>query len=117
MFGFNENGDIVKEMKSTNEICDSMLQIWSSSAKVSSESKDNMDDALSASDKSDKTLTLICDELIKKIPKKFDSSIAEAKYPVDYKNSMHSVLLQEIGRYNNLVNVITRNLKDIVLAL
>lgn len=52
-----------------------------------------MDDALSASDKSDKTLTLICDELIKKIPKKFDISIAEAKYPLDYKNSMNAVLL------------------------
>lgn len=43
--------------------------------------------------------------------------MAEAKYPVDYKNSMNTVLLQEIVRYNNLHAVITQTLKDIQNAL
>ncbi len=34
----------------------------------------------------------MCEELLSKFPRKFDLEIAEAKYPLDYNNSMNSVL-------------------------
>lgn len=43
--------------------------------------------------------------------------IAETKYPIEYKNSMNTVLQQEIIRYNNLTNVIKNSLNDLQNAL
>ncbi len=62
-------------------------------------------------------LKLICADIIQKLGKRFDPDIAQAKFPVDYKNSMNTVLQQEIVRYNNLHKTIIQSLKDIELAL
>ena len=43
--------------------------------------------------------------------------IVTAKHPLDYKNSMNTVLQQEIIRYNNLLGVISSSLKELVNAI
>lgn len=48
------------------------------------------------------------------MPKQFDNEIVVVKYPLKYENSMNTVLLQEIIRYNNLIKVIVNTLKDIL---
>jgi len=39
------------------------------------------------------------------------------KYPVKYEESMNTVLIQEVTRYNNLLHVIHRSLQDLLKAL
>ena len=40
-----------------------------------------------------------------------------AKYPVKYEESMNTVLVQEVIRYNRLLGVIHQTLKDLLKAL
>lgn len=57
------------------------------------------------------------EDIIQKIPKKFEHEIVETKYPIDYKNCFNSVLLQEIVRFNNLHQILISSLKDIENAM
>jgi dynein heavy chain len=52
-----------------------------------------------------------------KIPENFDIEDAEEKYPVMYANSMNTVLVQELSRFNKLVNVVRKSLEDVQKAL
>lgn len=38
-------------------------------------------------------------------------------YPVEYKESMNTVLTQELQRFNGLIKIVRSSLKDIKLAL
>lgn len=50
-------------------------------------------------------------------PLPFDIDAAIVKYPVNYNESMNTVLTQELSRFNKLIAVIRSSLKDISLAL
>lgn len=39
------------------------------------------------------------------------------KYTITYYESMNTVLIQEVLRYNNLLNIIRESIKDLMLAL
>nr|XP_061814136.1 dynein axonemal heavy chain 1-like [Nerophis lumbriciformis] len=68
-----------------------------------------------------KTLEEIVEEIVAgivvKIPKPFDTQEVMEKYPVLYEESMNTVLIQEVIRYNSLLEVIAQSLIDIVKAL
>ncbi|XP_054640454.1 dynein axonemal heavy chain 1 isoform X2 [Dunckerocampus dactyliophorus] len=68
-----------------------------------------------------KTLEEIVEEIVAgivvKVPKPFDIQEVMEKYPVLYEESMNTVLIQEVIRYNNLLAVIAKSLSDIVKAL
>lgn len=55
--------------------------------------------------------------LIPRLPNLFDIDYAQTKYPVKRENSMNTVLVQELSRFNRLLDVITKSLKNIRLAL
>ncbi|KAJ8717801.1 hypothetical protein PYW07_005731 [Mythimna separata] len=56
-------------------------------------------------------------EILSKLPKKFDLETAQKKYPVDYSESMNTVLIQEMERFNKLLNEIKVSLKDLQKAV
>uniref|UniRef100_A0A668T5Z5 Dynein axonemal heavy chain 1 n=1 Tax=Oreochromis aureus TaxID=47969 RepID=A0A668T5Z5_OREAU len=68
-----------------------------------------------------KTLEEIVEEIVagivEKIPPPFDVEEVMEKYPVLYEESMNTVLIQEVIRYNKLLEVICLSLRDIVKAL
>nr|XP_024655433.1 dynein heavy chain 1, axonemal-like [Maylandia zebra] len=68
-----------------------------------------------------KTLEEIVEEIVagivEKIPPPFDIEEVMGKYPVLYEESMNTVLIQEVIRYNKLLEVISLSLRDIVKAL
>ncbi|XP_030276430.1 dynein heavy chain 1, axonemal [Sparus aurata] len=68
-----------------------------------------------------KTLDEILEETVKgiaeKIPPPFSTQEVMEKYPVLYEESMNTVLIQEVIRYNKLLVVISQSLSDIVQAL
>ncbi|XP_068442262.1 dynein axonemal heavy chain 1 [Clinocottus analis] len=55
--------------------------------------------------------------IVGKIPKPFSVQEVMEKYPVLYEESMNTVLIQEVIRYNTLLAVISQSLSDIVKAL
>uniref|UniRef100_A0A8B9L8A4 Dynein, axonemal, heavy chain 1 n=1 Tax=Astyanax mexicanus TaxID=7994 RepID=A0A8B9L8A4_ASTMX len=55
--------------------------------------------------------------IMEKIPNPFNVQEVITKYPVMYEESMNTVLIQEVIRYNKLLAVISRSLSDLVKAL
>ncbi|KAG7256268.1 hypothetical protein CRUP_029318, partial [Coryphaenoides rupestris] len=55
--------------------------------------------------------------IVERIPKPIDVREVLSKYPVLYEESMNTVLLQEVIRYNRLLEVMSQSLGDIVKAL
>uniref|UniRef100_A0A3Q3IZZ6 Dynein, axonemal, heavy chain 1 n=1 Tax=Monopterus albus TaxID=43700 RepID=A0A3Q3IZZ6_MONAL len=68
-----------------------------------------------------KTLEEIVEEIVvgivEKIPQPFRVQEVMEKYPVLYEESMNTVLIQEVIRYNKLLAVISQSLSDILKAL
>jgi dynein heavy chain len=52
-----------------------------------------------------------------KMPENFDMEFAQIKYPVLWENSMHTVLCQELIRFNNLLSLIKNSLSSIQKAV
>ncbi|XP_069004796.1 dynein axonemal heavy chain 1 [Embiotoca jacksoni] len=55
--------------------------------------------------------------IVEKIPQPFNVVEVAEKYPVLYEESMNTVLIQEVIRYNKLLVIISQSLSDIVKAL
>ncbi|XP_026763473.2 dynein axonemal heavy chain 12 [Galleria mellonella] len=62
-------------------------------------------------------LVQMASEILSKLPPKFDVEIAQRKYPVDYNESMNTVLVQEMERFNKLLNEIKNSLMDLQKAV
>lgn len=56
-------------------------------------------------------------EILSKLPDKYDVEVAQQKYPVDYSESMNTVLIQEMERFNKLLNEIRTSLLDLQKAV
>ncbi|KXZ43279.1 hypothetical protein GPECTOR_96g745 [Gonium pectorale] len=62
-------------------------------------------------------LRSIASEILTKLPVDFDLEAASRKYPVTYLDSMNTVLVQELGRVNALLQVIRLTLEELGRAL
>ena len=56
-------------------------------------------------------------ECLQRLPADFDIEAVQRKYPVKYEDSMNTMLVQEMTRFNRLIAVIRSSLKSIDLAL
>ncbi|XP_052747070.1 dynein axonemal heavy chain 12 [Bicyclus anynana] len=56
-------------------------------------------------------------EILSKLPSSFDIEICQKKYPVDYNESMNTVLIQEMQRFNKLLHEIKTSLVDVQRAV
>ena len=62
-------------------------------------------------------VVVMTESILKSLPNKFDVAKARIKYPIKWEESMNTVLVQEMGRYNNLLDEIQTGLIDVANAI
>ncbi|KAG7472883.1 hypothetical protein MATL_G00114010 [Megalops atlanticus] len=105
VFGMHENVDISKDLQQTKLLFDSLLLTQGGGSKGG------------ASTGGDSTLFDIAHDILSKLPDSFDVEAALAKFPVRYEESMNTVLVQEMERYNTLGNTIRLSLQNLQKAI
>lgn len=66
----------------------------------------------------DETVSELAADIVERFPKKiFDIELVTRKWPIQYEESMNTVLKQELFRYNDLIEVMFKSIKDISLAM
>ncbi|KAL7746739.1 hypothetical protein RI367_007902 [Sorochytrium milnesiophthora] len=58
-----------------------------------------------------------CLAIVEKVPKVFNVEAIMKKYPISYKESMSTVLVQEVVRYNRVLALVNQSLQDLIRAL
>ena len=56
-------------------------------------------------------------DVLERLAPNFDTEAVEQQYPQDYYNSINTVLVQELGRFNNLLTVIRSSLINLGKAV
>ncbi|KAI5095774.1 dynein heavy chain 12, axonemal isoform X1 [Silurus meridionalis] len=105
VFGMHENVDISKDLQQTKLLFDSLIltQGGGSNGGGSSASDNNLLD--------------IASDILSKLPENFNIEAALEKFPVRYEESMNTVLVQEMERYNNLCKTISVSLQNLLKAI
>lgn len=103
-FGLHANADIAKDQQETDLLLDSILLTQSRASAVGGKSKEEVLSELAA-------------DIAGKVPHEFDLEAAYYKYPVEYFESMNTVLRQELVRFNRLITVIHSSLASFRKAL
>lgn len=66
---------------------------------------------------SQEMVIVLANDILSKVPDLFDIRSVSEKYPILKSNSMNTVLRQELIRFNRLIAVVKRTLKDLIKAL
>ncbi|XP_031243962.1 dynein heavy chain 3, axonemal [Mastomys coucha] len=104
VFGLHENADITKENQETNQLFQGVLLTLPRQSRGSGKSPQEVVEELAQ-------------DILSKLPNDFNLEEVMKKYPVVYKESMNTVLRQELIRFNRLTKVVRRSLIDIGRAI
>lgn len=105
VFGLHQNADISRGQKNTDSLMDSIVKIEGSANAGSSEAAEN-----------EKIINMVQD-ILGRLPDNFDYDAALRKYPTDYLQSMNTVFVQEIVRFNRLLICIRSTLHEVIKAI
>ncbi|CAH8568670.1 unnamed protein product [Dicrocoelium dendriticum] len=104
VFGMHENADITKDQQETNLLFASILLTQAKGTSTTGKSVDE-------------TVDEVAGDVLSRLPENFDTEMVLRKYPTRYEQSMNTVLVQEMVRFNALLSIIRCSLRDIRLAI
>lgn len=103
-FGLHENAEITTAQNEVRGLLEAILFIQPRASSKGGRSREEI-------------ITEIATGVEKKTPPAFDIEAVYNQYPTDYKESMNTVLVQEIIKYNNLLIVMKSSLNEVKKAL
>ncbi|KAJ0405408.1 hypothetical protein ATCC90586_009447 [Pythium insidiosum] len=106
VFGLHDNATITKDQNQTTKLCNDILLTQSSGGSSSSS-------AMSQED----MVESVASDILQRLPDNFDMEVAQIRYPVQWDESMNTVLCQELVRFNNLISTIRGSLVSLRKAL
>ncbi|KAF4107339.1 dynein axonemal heavy chain 1 isoform X1 [Onychostoma macrolepis] len=104
IFGLHDNANISFAQNETFALLGTLVKLQPRAAATGGKSRDEI-------------IEEIVEGIVEKIPSLINVQEVMNKYPVMYEESMNTVLLQEVIRYNKLLSVISQSLSDLVKAL
>ncbi|RZF35242.1 hypothetical protein LSTR_LSTR009366 [Laodelphax striatellus] len=103
--GLNSNASISRDFHSTKQLFEAM-QLVQPKTRGGGSSK-----------KEDEMVITITTDIQQKLPATFDVDLAVSRYPVSYSQSMHTVLVQEMERFNRLTGVVRASISMLQRAV
>jgi len=103
-FGLHENAEITTAQNEIRTLLETILSVQPRATAKGARSREEI-------------ITEIANNVEKKTPAPFDYESVYNVYPTDYKESMNTVLVQEIIKYNNLLTVMKKTLIEVKKAL
>ncbi|KAF8769940.1 Dynein heavy chain 7 like protein [Argiope bruennichi] len=100
VFGMHENVDITRELQESRRLVDSILLTEGTGSSADGGTTDQQ-------------LSEVAADILAKLPANFDMEEANARYPVRYDESMNTVLVQEMERFNRLLHIIRSSLQQL----
>ncbi|KAL0978572.1 hypothetical protein UPYG_G00172390 [Umbra pygmaea] len=104
IFGLHDNANISFAQKEAFALLGAVIQLQPRAAASGGKAREEIVEELVAG-------------IVEQIPQPISIQEVLTKYPVIYEESMNTVLIQEVTRYNILLGVISQSLSDIVKAL
>ncbi|KAJ1518663.1 Dynein heavy chain 7, axonemal [Coelomomyces lativittatus] len=104
VFGIHENGDMTRQLSETKQFFDSILRTQEKSVSAGGKSADEI-------------VIDVASDILKRMPQVFIIDSVLEKYPVVYKESMNTVLIQEMIRYNRLLSLVLSSLTNVQKAI
>ena len=101
IFGLHANAEISRSRKEAYDLCSRLLALQPQAVSTS------YDDQKSS-------IIQLSNMILSKISATFNINKARESYPLSYYDSMNTVLIQELSRYNRLIIRITTTLKNII---
>ncbi|KAF2360955.1 Dynein heavy chain AAA module D4 [Trinorchestia longiramus] len=108
VFGMNTNASIAKDQNETTKLFAAVLTTQSSSLCSGGDSSGGGES---------ETLSRTCSDIIDKLPAQFCIDAALRKFPPCHAQSLSTVLVQEMCRYNTLLDVIVSSLTSVRKAI
>ncbi|EPY29498.1 dynein heavy chain [Strigomonas culicis] len=107
IFGLHENADITKDERDAKILL---------AATLATQPRDSTQGSSATLDPR-ATVKQLAGEVLGRLPVLFDIEAIQKEHPIDYAQSMNTVLLQEAIRYNRLLAVARRTLQDVQDAI
>ncbi|KAJ3302063.1 Dynein heavy chain 7, axonemal [Kappamyces sp. JEL0829] len=106
IFGIHDNGDIARQLSETRQLFESVIK-----------TQENTNASGAGGKSSDETIGEVSADILARIAKPFNIEQAMKKYPVNYNESMNTVLIQEMIRFNRLIQIILSSLVNVQKAI